>query len=300
MKKILLSSLIASLLVTGSFAKETAPKGATVKQVNTIAINNAKEEVSNHAVKVVQEAVDSLKYAYNALVALDKGNKKEATENLEKALGKLEVTLASKKVPELLPVDVSITIDEFIGSSDTIKKTVKLAKDLLDENKVQEAKEVLAPLKSEIVTSVVNLPLATYPTALKETAKRIHDDKINEAKALLTTTLHTFVEVDTIIPLPLVKATDLIDAAAKVAEENTDQAIVYLDAAKEELKIARYLGYVSKSDVTYKALDDAIDALKLDIKSKEVKALFTKLQTKIKDFTSKIFSSKEKAKDTTK
>jgi hypothetical protein len=296
MKKILLSSLVASLLVTGSFAKETAPKDATVKQVNTISVNNAKEEVNTHAVKVVQEAVDSLKYAQDALIALDKGNKKEATTNLEKALGKLEVTLASKNAPELLPVDSSITINEFIGSSDTIKKIVKLAKDLLDENKVQEAKEVLAPLKSEIVTTVVNLPLATYPAALKETAKLIHDDKVDEAKVLLATTLSTLVEVETIIPIPLVEATDLIAAAAVVAEEDTDKANTYLDAAQEKLKVAKYLGYVSHSDVTYKALDDAISALKLDIKSKEIKSLFTNLQTKVKDFTSKIFSSKDESK----
>jgi len=53
---------------------------------------------------------------------------------------------------------------------------------------------------------------------------------------------------------------------------------------------------VSKSDVTYKALDEAIDDIKDHITSKEIKAKFDALKAKLKDFTSKIFSSKEEAK----
>jgi len=296
MKKILLSTLVASLLITGSYAKESAPKNATVKQVKTIAVNNAKEDMQNHTVKVVQDAVDSLAYAHDAYAALEKGHTKEATTKLEKALGKLEVTLASKDAPKMLPVESSVVIHEFIGSSEDIKKVVTLAKALLNDDKVQDAKEVLAPLKSEIVLNVVSLPLATYPVALKETAKLIHDNKVEEAKVVLATALNTLVGVETVVPIPLVNATDLIAASAAIVEEDPEAAKAHLDAAQEELKIAKYLGYLSKSDVTYKALDDAISSLKIDIKSKEVKALFTNLENKVKDFTSKIFSSKDEPK----
>ncbi len=297
MKNILLSSLVASLIITGCVAKEATPKDANIEKINTTAIKNAKEEVNKHKVKLVQEAVDSLVYANEALVALEKGDKNKASKALEKALGKLEVTLASKNVPELLPVDNIITIDEFIGSSKTIKDIVKHAKELLDEDRVQAAKEVLKPLKSEIGITVVNLPLGTYPDALKKTAKLIHDNKVDKAKVVLTTALNTLVEVNTIIPIPLATATDLIAAASDIAETDSDKAKSYLDAAQEELKKARYLGYVSKSDVSYKALDDAIDALKLDITSNKVKSMFTNLKEKITNFTSKIFSSKDEAKN---
>ena len=299
MKKILISSIVASLVVTGCVANEATLKNTNVKHVNAVAINNAKSvaKQKNSEIKLVQEAVDSLKYAHDALNALEKNDTKAASKYLEKALGKLEVTLSSKKVPELLPVDSIVTVNEFIGTSDTVKDMVKLAKKLLDEDKVQAAKEVLAPLKSEIGISVINLPLATYPDALKETAKLVHNDKVDEAKVVLGTALNTLVEVDTIIPIPVLEATDLIAAAANIAEKDTEEAKIFLEAAQEELKISRYLGYVSKSDVTYKALDDAINALKSDIRSKEVKTLFTNLKDKLKDFSSKIFSSKNDSKN---
>jgi len=294
MKNILLSSLVASLLVTGCIANEVTPQNTEVKKVNTSAISKARKNATQNQVKVVQEAVDSLKYAHNALNELVKGNKDKASEYLEKALGKLEVTLASKNVPELLPVDSQITVDELIASSDTIKNIVKHAKELLDDDRLQEAKSILEPLKSEIDITVVSLPLATYPDALKETAKLIHNNKIDEAKVVLNTALNTLVVTETIIPIPLVEATDLVAAAAEVAEKDPKTAKVYLDAAQEALKISKQLGYVSKSDVTYKALDNAISALKLDATSAEVKSFFNDLQNKLKDFTSKVFSAKNK------
>ena len=296
MKKILLSTLVASLLVSGSFAKETAAKGATVKQVNTIAVNNAKQDAKDHKAKLVQEAIDSLKYAHDALVALDKKDTKSAKANLEKALGKLEVILASEHAPKLLPVDNVITVQEFIGTSKDAKAAVTLAGLLLADGKVQAAREILLPLKSEIDVTVVNLPLATYPDALKLAAKYINDGEVEKAKAVLATALSTFVEVTTVAPIPLLKAADLIAAAAAIASEDTKQAKVYLSAAQEQLKLAEALGYVSKSDVTYKALDEAIDDIKDHITSKEIKAKFDALKAKLKDFTSKIFSSKDEAK----
>ena len=296
MKKILLSTLVASLLVSGSFAKETAAKGATVKQVNTIAVNNAKEDAQDHKAKLVQEAIDSLKYAHDALVALNKKDTKSAKANIEKALGKLDVVLASEHAPKLLPVDNVITVQEFIGTSKDAKAAVTLAGVLLADGKVQAAREILLPLKSEIDVTVVNLPLATYPDALKLAAKYINDGEVEKAKAVLATALSTFVEVTTVAPIPLLKAADLIAAAAAIASEDTKQAKVYLSAAQEQLKLAEALGYVSKSDVTYKALDEAIDDIKDHITSKEIKAKFDALKAKLKDFTSKIFSSKEEAK----
>ncbi len=296
MKKILLSTLVASLLVSGSFAKETAAKGATVKQVNTIAVNNAKQDAKDHKAKLVQEAIDSLKYAHDALVALDKKDTKSAKANLEKALGKLDVVLASEHAPKLLPVDNVITVQEFVGTSKDAKAAVTLAGVLLADGKVQAAREILLPLKSEIDVTVVNLPLATYPDALKLAAKYINDGEVEKAKAVLATALSTFVEVTTVAPIPLLKAADLIAAAVAIASEDTKQAKVYLSAAQEQLKLAEALGYVSKSDVTYKALDEAIDDIKDHITSKEIKAKFDALKAKLKDFTSKIFSSKEEAK----
>ena len=295
MKKIFLSTLAASLLyTTGIYAKETAAKDATVKQVNAIAMNNAKEAAKDSRNALVKEAIASLKYAHEALVALNKKEAKSATDALEKALGKLEVIMAAKDAPKVLPVDSVVRVYEYVGTSDSVKMAIKMAKELLDDYKVQEARALLLPLKSEIDVTVASLPLATYPDALKLAAKYIHDNKIDKAKAVLSTALSTFVETTTVIPVPLLNATDLVEAARVAESTDTKRAQMYLEAAQEELKTAHYLGYVSHSSVTYKVLDDLIDKTKRDITAKEIKETFKELQEKLKDFSAKVFSSKEK------
>ncbi len=296
MKKVILSTIAAAaLLGSVAYANQKAPADATVREVSKIAVSNAKSDAMSHQTKLVKEAIDSLKFAHDALVALDKKDTKKAIDDLEKALGKLEVILASDKVPKSLPIDNLVTINEFIGTSDQIKATVKLAKEMLSAGKVQHARALLMPLVSEIDSTVVSLPLASYPDALRLAAKYIHDGKIKEAQKVLGLALSTFDKVTTVVPIPLLKATDLIAAASDVAKNDPKRAVAYLDAASESLNIAEALGYVSKSEMTYKMLHESIKAVTKEVKGKnKAEKLFDELKAKLKEFKEKVFSSEDK------
>jgi len=295
MKKLLLSAIAASLLLsTGTVAKEQAAKNATVGEVNKIAIANAKADARDHQAKLVSEAIESLKYAQNAVIALEHKDSKKATESLEKALGKLEVILAAKDAPKLLPIDNIIRVQEFVGTASDVDRAIKAVKELLDEGKVQEARALMIPLVSEIDMTVVNLPLASYPDALKLAAKYIHDGQPDKAKEVLYIALSTFTQVTHIVPIPLLESTDLIAAAQRIAKENKDLALKYLDAASDALDVAQKLGYVSESTTTYKMLHDQIKVVQKEIKGKnKAEKLFEELAAKLKEFKSKIVSDKK-------
>jgi ribonuclease HII len=293
MKKIILSTLVASLLITGVNAKETAAKDASVKEVNKIALNNAKEDAQAHQAKLVQEALNSLKDAHDAFVALEKKDEEEATKKLESALGKLEVILASKKVPELLAIDSTIRINEYIGTSKDIETTLNMVRVLLNKNKVQEARALMLPLQSEIDITTVSLPLGSYPDALKLAAKYVHSHEVDKAKEVLAIALSTFTSVTEIVPIPLLKATDLIEASSVIAKEDKKRALAYLDAASESLKVAHDLGYVSKSTTTYKVMQEQIEAVQKEIKGpNKAQKLFETLKASLKEFKEKVFSEK--------
>ncbi len=293
MKKVLLSAITASLLLsTAGIAKEQAGKNATVKEVNKIAISNAKEDARSHEAKLVKEAIESLNFAQNAVIALEHKDKKAATENLEKAIGKLEVIMAAKNAPKLLPINNVIRVQEFVGTAKDVEKSVKMVKDLLDAGKVQEARALIAPLASEIDITVVNLPLASYPDALKLAASYVHDGKLEKAKEVLYIALSTFTEVTEVVPIPLLESADLIAAASRVAKEDKTKALKYLEAASDALDVAEKLGYVSESTTTYKMLHDQIKAVEKEIKGKnKAEKLFEELAAKLKEFKSKIVSS---------
>jgi len=294
MKKILLSTFVASLLITGINAKETAAKDASVKEVNKIALNNAKEDAQSHQAKLVQEAINSLKEAHEAFVALEKKDEETATKKLESALGKLEVILASKKVPELLAIDSIVKVHEYVGTSKDIETTLAAIPTLLVKNKVQEARALMIPLQSEIDITTVSLPLGSYPDALKLAAKYVHSHEVQKAKEVLAIALSTFTSVTEIVPIPLLKATDLIAASSAIAKEDKQRALAYLDAASESLKVAHALGYVSKSTTTYQSLQEQIEAIQKEIKGpNKAEKLFETLKSSLKEFKEKIFSDKK-------
>jgi len=295
MRKLLLSTIAASLLLsTAGIAKEQAAKDATVGQVNRIAISNAKEDAKNNQATLVQEAIESLKYAQSAVIALEHNDAKKATDALEKAIGKLEVIMAAKDAPALLPVDNVIRVQEFVGTSSDVEKAVSTVQDLLEKGKVQEARALMIPLVSEIDITVVSLPLASYPDALKLAAKYVHDNKLDKAKEVLYIALSTFTEVTQVVPIPLLESTDLIAAASRIAKEDKELAIKYLDGANEALNVAEKLGYVSKSETTYKMLHEKIEEVKKEIKGKnKAEKLFESLAEKLKEFKSKIVSGND-------
>ena len=99
MKRVLLSSLVAGMILSTSLIADNTTSTKELKNTNKIAVEKEKKRAEDNKAKLVQEAIDSLKYAHDALINLENSEKEKAVKNIEKALGKLEVILASKNVP---------------------------------------------------------------------------------------------------------------------------------------------------------------------------------------------------------
>jgi hypothetical protein len=109
-------------------------------------------------------------------------------------------------------------------------------------------------LGSETIISTTNLPIATYPDALKKAAKLIDDKKAGEAKEVLQTALNTMLVTEVVIPLPVVdakislqKAEDLAKNSKRTDEQNKELADL-VTAADTDIKYAEALGYGQKAD----------------------------------------------------
>ncbi|WP_456478945.1 YfdX family protein [Nautilia sp.] len=284
MKKLLTSVVVAGLLVSGSMAADTKTNSVSKNAV-------VKAEQKAQSTQLIKEAIRAIQYTQDALIYLNNKKNDKAKESLKKAVGELAVVLNSPNAPYLLPVDVQINAYQFVGDVDKIKTLTSEAKDLLKENKIPQAREILNSLRSEIVIKTVNLPLATYPAALNLAIKYINEGKVKEAKDVLAMALSTLVEVDNIIPIPLIKAQALAEEASKTVKKDKKQALKYLDEAKHQLILAEALGYTSTSDTTYKMLKDEIAKLESEIhKGHKTGSIFSDLISKLKEFKEKAIS----------
>jgi len=281
MKKLLTSIALAGLLVNSAIAADN--------KTNTVSKNAViKAEKNAQNTQLVKEAIRAIQYTQDALIYLNANKINSAKKALKDAIGELAIVLNAPNAPYLLPVDIQIEAYEFKGRIQDIAKMVTQAKFLVTENKLPEAREILNSLRDEIVIKTINLPLATYPAALQLAIRYLNEGKAKEAKDVLSMALSTLVEINTIIPIPIVKAEGLVIEASKTIKKDKKQAIKYLEEAKHQLKLGELLGYTSKSETTYKMLEKAIKKLEKEIKANhKTEGLFQELLQKLKEFKEK-------------
>jgi sugar-specific transcriptional regulator TrmB len=120
----------------------------------------------------------------------------------------------------------------------------------------------------------------------------LHENRIDEAKNVLTQALATFVEIDVVTPIPLLQAIHLVEISQAIAKEDKKKALEYLEEAKKALKKAEALGYVSESETTYEMLEEMIEKVEKEIKGKnKAEKLFEELLEKLKEFKEKSIKS---------
>lgn len=216
--------------------------------------------------KILTEATAALVETANALKALDEDKPEEALAALEKATGKLELILARDPSLALAPVDVEVVTYDLLASLDTVKAIVKEAENYLKDGEVQKARPLVANLASEIRLRTTNIPLATYPEAIKAVAPLIDEGKLDEAKTALQAVLNTLVvTTDEIIPLPKLRAEQLLKNAEALAEneertvKDNETLANLLAEARNQLKMAELLGYGTKK--SYRPMYEQLDQI---------------------------------------
>lgn len=199
--------------------------------------------------QVLDEAVSALALTKSALAALDGKDAARALATLAEVTGKLELIVAREPTLALAPVDVRTIVHDVFANTETIEAMTDEALDALKHGEVQQARLVLALLASEIVIAVTNIPLASYPAAVKSVVPLIDQGKIEEAKAALQAALSTLVETRSVLPLPTLRARLLLKRAETLVEDgqrgeaSNERLETLLNEARQQLEMAELLGY---------------------------------------------------------
>lgn len=222
-------------------------------------------QIAEKRKKITSEALSAIEETQSALRWLDESKKDKALRALEQASGKLDLILARDPNLGLAPTNVSTETYDLYADIDKVKAAREEALRLLTKGKVPEAREILDTLRSETVISVSNIPLETYPEAIKNAVKQIDNGKIEEAKETLQTALDTLVVTDTVIPIPVTSAQDNLEEAETLSEksdrskEENKELSDLLEASRSNLKFAEALGYGTPED--FKDLYGELDAI---------------------------------------
>ena len=230
------------------------PKPEVVTEVQPEVQKETDSQAADKRKQVLDEAVSALALTKSALAALDGKDTARALATLAEVTGKLELIVAREPTLALAPVDVRTIVHDLFANTETVEAMTDEALDALKHGEVQRARRVLALLASEIVIAVTNIPLATYPAAVKSVVPLIDQGKIEEAKAALQLALGTLVETLSVIPLPILRAKLLVKRAETLTEDGQrseasgERLQDLLNEARQQLEMAELLGYGKKKD----------------------------------------------------
>ncbi|MHC0067626.1 YfdX family protein [Nostoc sp. UIC 10890] len=233
-------------------------------------IDNERQKATDEAQRCIdQEAVSALKETRNAINAIDQKNTQEALQALERATGKLEILVA--RYPELgfVPVSAQVNIIDLApDNSNEIERIRNRIKSTVNGDDFRTARQLLNSLVSEIRTTIFNLPLETYPDAMKEAARLLKEGKTDEAKTVLQLALSTLVVTEVARPLPLLRADIDIMSAIAIADSDRERTLRLLEDARNHLRLTQQLGY-AKGDPEYAELEQAIQDIERQVRANE-------------------------------
>jgi len=253
----------------------------------------AMDKIRKAKEKILVESIQAVVETKNTVQLLSSNKAKEATKQLKGVIKKIDTITAKYPKLKLVPLDINSETNDLITDISTVKQITKDAEKALKNEHLQKARELLTGLSSEIDITTVNIPIATYPSAIKKAINLIDKNKLDDARLVLINTLNNLVIEKETLPIPILQAEVLINEAMTRHLENRkkNKAIVInlLDNAEYKLKLADVLGYGGK-DKMYKELNNDIKSLKKSANSDaDLKDLFNKLKTKLKKFKERLF-----------
>ncbi len=302
-------TLVACAQTDKNENKKTTKDVEVVKKQETLKMNqdtlNARiladmqQEIVKQKVALTNEALTTISQTQNLLKEINEGNSKAAIKKGKELIGDLEVLLAKDPSLALIPVNVAFQKEEFVADVETVRKSTKLAKKAMNKGYYRVASDLLKDLRSEMVINTYLIPTATYPEAIKASVIALEENNPDLAKIILFEVLNTVVIEKVVLPLPILKAEQMIIEAAAVDakdHDNVNAVINLLNNAEYQLQLAEELGY-GKKDKDYAMLSKAIHELKKSVEEKkDSSSKFDDLKLNMKKFQERLFPRKNDKK----
>ena len=181
----LLGLIVVSLTITTTPALAATTSTPLTEQVQSTPnlsqqdiqdkVNDTKSKLEDNVEDtLVSEAQSAVAETQKAIAAIESGDKRKAIKALESATGKLDVVLARNPKLGFVPLESEIDILALAPNDlDTVEEIRKEIKQAIRKDELVKARELLDNLASELRITTVNLPLATYPTAMEEAMQRV-------------------------------------------------------------------------------------------------------------------------------
>lgn len=253
--------------------------------------NELKKSIIPDAAAVIEETKKAVEY-------IDKGQDNNAKSSIDRATKKIDDLMTRHPGNALLPIDFDINVIDTAPLKINVIKEIGMAADrAVNQKDYPEARLFLDTLQSEINVYTFALPLAIYPEALKKAKQFLDQNKPLEAKVVLDVALDALVVIQQTLPIPIIESKVLLNLAEeKEKENNREAALKLLTLARYELERSKALGYLSKDEREFVALNDSFKDLERQINNQTSNpSAFQSLKEKFSAFLKRYFGERKQS-----
>ncbi len=261
-----------ALALSAALALGTAPRTLAAGDQSTAApveTGQAARERSNRAAEaearrqapeVVDAAAAAVAETVAAVAALRPAEKdakpdlKAARTHVDRALDKLAALGEEGKRPALVPVEVTSQVEDVPLSAAEIRAARAQALQLLADRQLQLARPIIASLASEVRLTTTYVAPERLAVSLRAARALLEAGAAEDARLLLADALAALPSVETVVPLPVLRAELLIGQARELAakkersEEEAARLAALLDRIGAEIARGRALEYGSAAE----------------------------------------------------
>ena len=270
-RKVVFVFVCGILLFWGGLTAQAENGTVDKKGVIQQNVNQALQTAQN---KVVDEATQGIRLTYQALSELRDGKIPEAQSTLADASKALDK--ATGKGEDLVAVDVFSDIVVGVETVEQAANLMDLAERAISASNPQAARELLAPLVSEIDISETNIPVKAYQDYVNQAIGALDKKDQAQAEEALLSAIGSAVVVTDVLPIPTLLAQADLEQANALVNQDVDAAMAFLSDAKAQLALNNILGYEHN------------DAFQQQFKSVRKKVLSARHQEVWKDIKEKL------------
>jgi len=283
-QKLIISAILSGLLLaTVSIQAKSDIKTLIAKQID----KNQK--------KAPKEILNGFENTFIAINLLQGNKVDEAKKHLKMATEDFDKALKNNPNLDIIPLEENIKVSEFISTNKDIKERVKHIKEMLSNNKIQDARALLLPMKDEIDIIDTAISMKVYPLSTKNALDALNKGDKVKALEILETGFSSLISTQVTLSVALLASEDLVLEASSLDKVKKEEATKLLDGAKDLLEKAKLLGYTNKHDADYKVLYKAIEEVQKEIKGKNsIEKFYDKVKVGFKSLIEKTKNDKVK------
>lgn len=208
-----------------------------------------------------KEIMVGLKASLDAITQMHYNRIPDAQKSLSLATASFNTALKANPNLKMVPIATEVDVDELDMTTQQIMTLTRRANEELSKHAVQNARELLIPLKDEMRFTVQYLPMQLYPKATQAALNELSKGENAKALETMTSALETIVSESSMTPIPLLEAQTNIEMAMKLDKTKKSDASVLIQDAKNDIAKTVALGYLNDGSNEYKQLQNEIDSV---------------------------------------